>query len=257
MTNVELMKFALRLFMAGIFLTQVSACGTSQKKRDEASLRLRIGTSLFAQGQYPGALRELLAAENLDPENEIIQNNLGLTYFMREKYDLASEHLLKALDLKPSYSEARNNYGRVLIEVEKYDLAVVELKKVVADLTYDDPVKAWVNLGLAYFRKGDFKEAKEMFLTGIRVNRNHCLGQTMYGRSLFELADFKNAAQALDNAVLICRPLKFEEPYYYSGLSYYKLGRTSTAVARMEEILSLYPKGQFAKKARSALKSMK
>lgn len=247
----------LNLLLTTVLVVSVSACATSKKDREDAQIRLRLGTSLLNQGQYPSALRELLIAERLDPKNEVIQNNLALAYFMRERYELALQHLQKALEINPQYTEARNNYGRTLIELTRYDQAIEELNKVLADLTYTDPVKAWVNLGLAYFRKGDFKTAKEKFAEAVRLNRENCLGHTYFGRSLLEMKDYSAAARALDNALLICKDSNFEDPYYYSGLSYYRLGKTSTAIARMEEMLKLYPSSQYAKKAESLLKLMK
>jgi type IV pilus biogenesis/stability protein PilW len=251
-----LKRWGVPFFSALLFCTLVS-CSNTAKKRDEAVLHMRIGTSFLAQGNQPSALRELLIAEQLDPKNEAIQNNLGLAYFIREKYELAAQHLQKALELKPSYSEARNNYGRTLIELGRYEDAAREIQAVINDLTYEDPAKAWVNLGLVYFRKGDYRTAKDKFTEAIRINRDHCLAQTLYGRSLLELGQFSAAAPALDNAVVICRPAKFDEPFYFSGLSYYKLGRTSSAIARMEEVIKLYPGGRYAKKAESRLKLMK
>jgi len=145
----------------------------------------------------------------------------------------------------------------VLIELSRYDQAIAELERVLSDLTYDNPSKAWVNLGLAHFRKGEFKTAKTKFAEAIRISRDNCYGQTFYGRSLLELAEYESAARALDNAITICREPKFDEPRYYSGLSYYKLGRTSSAIARMEEVIKLSPEGPYAKKAQSLLKLMK
>lgn len=248
----------LRKATAGFLLLALLSCATtSEKDRELAKYRLRIGTAYLEAGDYPDALRELLLAEKLDPKNEMVQNNLGLAYFFRERYDLAAQHLHRAIELNPSFTEARNNYARVLIEQARHDEALKELKVVLDDLTYPDPAKAWVNVGLAHFNKGDFARAKEAFATAIQINRNHCLGQTFYGRSLLELGDLETAAQALDNAVVICRPSKFDEPHYYSGLAYYKLGKTSAAIARMEEVMKLYPQGRFAKKAESMLKLMK
>lgn len=248
----------LRKATAGFLLLALLSCATtSEKDRELASYRLRIGTSYLEAGDYPAALRELLLAEKLDPKNEKIQNNLGLAYFFRERYDLAAQHLRRATELNPSYTEARNNYARVLIEQARYDEALKELKIVLDDLTYHDPAKAWVNVGLAHFNRSEFARAKDAFATAIQINRNHCLGQTFYGRSLLELGDLETAARALDNAVVICRASNFDEPYYFSGLTYYKLGKTSSAIARMEEVMKLYPQSQYAKKAESMLKLMK
>lgn len=244
---------ALLLLILGL----VSSCATNTKEREQALLRLRIGTSYLEAGDHPAALRELLLAERLDPDNELIQNNLGLAYFFRERYDQAAHHLYRAISLKPSYTEARNNYARVLIEQTRYDQALQQLKRVLDDLTYPDPAKAWVNVGLAFFHKNEFKNAKEAFSSAVEINRNHCLGQTFYGRSLLELGELEAAAKALDNAVVVCRPSMFDEPHYFSGLTYYKLGKTSSAIARLEEVTKLYPQSRYAKKAESMLKLMK
>ncbi len=233
------------------------ACATTQKNKEEAELHLQIGTSFLNQGKYPQALKELLKAEEMDANNAVLENNLGIAYFVRDKYDDAQLHLEKALKINSEYSDARNNLGRVLIEKSQYDHAISLLEIVIKDLTYATPDKAWVNLGLAYFHKGQYPIAKSKFAEALRINRQNCVGQTFYGRSLLEIGDFEFAARALDNAISICGVESFEEPHFYSGLSYYKLGQTARAMARLEEVVKLYPNGQFANRAQSLMKMMK
>jgi type IV pilus assembly protein PilF len=232
-------------------------CATVSNNKEEAELRSRIGTGYLQRGNYPAALRELLRAEEADPQNVIVQNNLGLVYFMRERYDLAADHLEHAIKLNPKYTDARNNLARSLIELGRFDEAKRQLDVVLADLTYEDPPKAWINYGLIYFRKKDYELARQKFAEAIRLNRDNCLAQTLYGRSFLEQGKTTTAAEALDNAVVVCRSSKYDEPFYYSGLAYYKLGRTSAAIARMEEIVKLYPQGTYAPKAESMLKLMR
>jgi Tfp pilus assembly protein PilF len=240
------------LFAAGL----LSSCASTEKNGMRAQYLLRSGTAHLSKGNYPQALRDLLAAEKFDPKHPIIQNNLGLAYFVREKYEVAEAHIRRAVELDLKYTEARNNHGRVLIELSRFDEAVKQLEQVRADLTYTEPEKAWFNMGLAYFRRGNFNTAKDKFAETVRLNRQHCLGQTYYGRTLLELGDFDRAAGSLDNAVGLCKSAQHDEPHYYSGLSYYKLGRTDKAVARMEEVIRLYPQGKFARKAESMLQIM-
>lgn len=253
------MSFVVRfqkIAFAGLLCLSFASCATS-KAKEQSILRMRNGTALLEQGHYPEALRELLHAEKLDPSSPYVQNNLGLAYFMREKYDFAAKHLARAIAMKPDYSEARNNYGRVLIEQGKYAQAIEELEKVTKDLTYPEPNRALVNLGLARFRQKNYAVAKKNFGEAIKLNREDCLAHTLYGRSLFEMADYKQAAAALDNAVVVCRVQKFDEPHYFSGLTYYKLGRTTDAISRMEEVINLFPGGRYAKKAESLLQIMR
>lgn len=254
--NLCYVLIMLRIMIYIALVTILSSCSTARKDRQQAELLLRSGTAALANGHYPTAIRDLLAAERLDPKNAVVQNNLGLAYFVRDRFELAEKHISKALALAPSYTEARNNRARVLIELTRYDEAIAELGKVLADLSYPHPEKAWFNTGLAYFRKGNLPIAKDKFAETIRLNRQHCLGQTYFGRTLLELGDFDRAAGVLDNAVGLCKDESRDESHYYSGLSYYKLGRTDKAVARMEEIIRLYPDGKFAKKAESMLQIM-
>jgi type IV pilus assembly protein PilF len=237
-------------------ITLVS-CVSAKKEQNEADLHLRIGTAHLAKGNFPYALAELQTAERLDPQNSMVQNNLGLVYFFDERYEDSAQHLERAFKIKPDFTEARNNHARVMIELGRYDVAIGELKAVLADLTYPEPAKAWVNMGLAYFRKGDFSSARDKFAKAVELDRDHCLAQTYYGRSLLELGKLGDAASALDNAVVICKQAKFDEPRYFSGLTYYKLGKTTSAIARMEEVVQLYPQGRYAKRAESMLKLMK
>lgn len=246
-----------RVLVAVLMLSASISCMTTKKERNEADLHLRIGTSYLTKGNLPYALGELKTAEKLDPDNFMVQNNLGLVYFFNDHYEESLQHFSRAVQIKPDFTEAKNNHARALIEVTRYDQAIRELNEVLADLMYPQPAKAWVNMGLAYFRKGDFASAKEQFGKALTLERGNCLAQTYFGRSLLETGQLKDAAQSLDNAVLICKPEKFDEPHYFSGLTYYKMGQTSSAIARMQEVVQLFPQGRYAKRAESMLKLMK
>lgn len=240
------------LLIFSLFL--LLACSSMNSRDPEkANLLLHIGTSSFENGNYPAALTELLKAEQLDPKSPEIQNNLGLVYFMRERYDLAEQHLRKALDLNPKYSEARNNLSRIMIEQGHYSEAAMEARTVLDDLTYPSPEKAYMNLGLAQFDAKDYSVAKETFLRALNLQRDNCSANNYYGRTLFEMQDYANAAEALDTAVGFCQRVLFDEPHYYDALAYYRLGQKDKSVARFQEIVKLYPNGKYREKARAML----
>lgn len=235
-------------------LFMLAACGLmSPKDPEKAELMLRIGTSHFEAGNYPAALAELLKAEELDGKNPVIQNNLGLVYFMRERYELAEKHLRNAVSLNPQYSDARNNLSRVLTEEQHYPEAEKEAKKVLDDLTYPNPEKAYMNLGLAQFEEKNYDASKESFLRSLNIQRDNCATNSYYGRSLFELKEYEKAAEALDTAVGFCQRALFDEPHYYDALTYYRLGQKDKSMARFEEIVKLYPNGKYRDKAKAML----
>lgn len=214
---------------------------------------MRMGATQMESGDYPQALRNILQAEELDPTNPVIQNNLGLIYFFRERFDLAEKHFQKAISLDPTYSEARNNLSRVYLEQSKFDLAEKEVQVVLNDLTYPNPEKAQINFGLIKFNQKQFTAARAAFSKALKQVPDDCAASTYYGRTFFEVGDYSQAAEALDKAIGFCQKNMYDEPHYYSALAYYRLGDKSKSIARFEGLLKLYPSGTYREKAKGML----
>lgn len=249
----------IKLFILfNIIVILLSSCAFENKNDNNkkiASYHLRIGVAHLSQGNYPLALKELLKAENIDPNNPIIQNNLGLAYFVREKYQKAILHFKKALDLNKTYSDARNNLGLAYIEVKKYKEAIKQINLVIQDLTYPQPEKAYLNLGIAYFKQKQFNLANNYLLEALKINKRYCLAQLYYGKTLYNLNKFSQSATTLDKAINICQKQKIQvcEPHYYSALSYYKMNQKNFAIDRLETIINNFPSCSFYKKAKNLL----
>ena len=249
----------MRLWGWVLFITvlQFGCAAKTVNSEQRAGYHLQIGSGHLAKGNYPAALGEFLKAEELDPDNPLIHNQLGLAYFLRQRLDLAEKHFRQAIKLNAKFTEARNNLGRTLIERGQFKAAIVELNIAAKDLLYVEPDKIYSNLGLAYFQMADYSQAEKKFLESLKLRRKNCFVQSYYGRSLYELSAFDKAAEVLDQAIETCKSMNFEDPYYFSALSYMKTGQREQAVARLEEGLATFPQGQFAAKARSMLEILK
>lgn len=245
------------LSFATIFVFGCSSTDKKASDKQRAAYHLQNGSGHLSKGYYPEALGEFLSAVELDPGNPLAQNQLGLAYFMRGKVELAEKHFREALKLNPKFTEARNNLGRILIEQKKYSEAVNELKIATNDLVYGEPEKILANIGIAYFNLQDYNEAEKYFKRSLQLRRKNCLVMAYYGRSLYELSSFDKAAESLDQAMDLCKAINLEDPYYFSALSYLKTGQREQAVARLEEGLTSFPKGQYAQKAKSLLEILK
>lgn len=233
-------------------LVSAVGCASTQNK-EKADLYLRMGSSLIEESNYPGALSALLKAQDLDPQNPLIMNNLGQVYFLRERYDLAEKQFRKAVNTQPNYTDARNNLARVLIEEGKYAEAEKELNTVLSDLTYGSADRAYINMGLAKFNQKQYPQAEEAFSKALRAKSDDCVASNYYGRSIFEEKDYGRAVEALDRAIGFCQKSLFDEPHFYSALAYYRLGDKSKATARFEEIIKYYPDGKYRQKAKGML----
>lgn len=245
------------IFFLGLALAPSGCTPTKATDNRRAELHLQLGSAYLSKGNYPAALHELNQANELDPNNPTVHNNLGLAYFVRQEFTKAESHFKSALAINSAYTDARNNLGRVYIEMGLYDQAINHLQTANKDLTYPYPDKTLTNLGLAYFNKGDFSNAREFLKKSLKVQRKNCLTHHYYGRTLFEQKDFQLAAQSFDQAIELCKGSKFDEPHYYSALSYYKLGDRPRATARFEELMTEFPEGKYYGKSQSMLKVLK
>ena len=232
------------------------ASSTSVNKQ-RAQLHLELGTSYLSRGEYPAALSELLRAEKLDSDNPIIQNHLGLAYYVRAKYDLAENHLRRSIKLNPTYTDARNNLARILMDQGKLEEARKMLTISEKDLTYLEPEKTYLNIGLLEFKKQNYPRALEQFKKSLELKRNSCTAGHFYGRTLYEMRRFDLAALALDQAVEWCQASGFEEPLYYSALTYYSLGDRDRVRARVNELVKLKPESVLVPKAQALLTLIK
>lgn len=256
---MKLTKISSVLLLLTSFLTSfvfVLGCVShGPTKKDVAVVHFRVGSSHLEKGNYPDALKDLLTAESLNPEDPLIYNNLGLTYFMMKRFELAEKNLRKAVELEPTFTDARNNLGRVLIERGSFKEARQQLDKVLEDLTFAQPGKVHINYGLSYFKEQNYKEAKESFLKAINFDRENCLAQNFYGRSLLELKDSERAVKALDRAAGYCLKINFDEPIYYGAIGYYRLGDHLRAQSRLETLIQ--KNSQYKEKAETMLEILK
>lgn len=232
----------------------VWACQEAPKlEPKQGRIYLRLGTNQLKNGQYPIALKNLLMAEKIIPQNPVVQNNLGLAYYVRDKFKLAESHLRKAVELDPKYTEARNNLGRILIQNKKYDEALSQLQIAADDLTFNKPENSYSNLGIAYFYKKKFKSAFKFLKKSLKIRRDHCQTYSYYGRSLYELNRFQLAADALSNAVSKCPKEEADPAKFYNAMSQIKLKNVPEAKALFLEISKLSENDDYNRRAKKML----
>lgn len=246
----------LRILLLAILLSSCSHPKKTTSNKELAELHLSLGTSHLTQKNYPAALRELLESEKLDPQNAITHNNLGLAYFVRNDFSKAKEQFLKALEIRPEYSDARSNLGRLYLETGSFNQAAKEFSIVAKDLLYPVPERALVNLGIAYFSMKDFSLAEEKFRAAIDLNKDYCDAYVYLGRTYYEQKSFERAAQRLDYASQVCKKSGFDEPQYFSALSYLQLGEKEKAVARLEQIIDANPESKYSAKSKEQLNNI-
>lgn len=244
----------MKIWMTSLFILALAGCmSVSKEDKDRAGLHMDLGTGLLAKGQYPQAMTELLKADQLDPHNPLILNNLGIAYYVRARLKQAEDKFREAIKLAPKFSDAKNNLARVLLDQHKYNDAIKLLAEVEGDLTYTYPEKTFSTMGMAYFEQGQFARAETYLARSLEIRRDNCTTSNYYGRTLYELKKIKQAARVLDQAIDFCRTTKFEDPIYYSAMSYFSLGEKEKTRARLDELLKEYPQSKYVAQAKGML----
>src|SRR5581483_576426 len=67
----------------------------------------------------------------------------------------------QALRLNPKLAEARVNLGAALADSGRFDEAIAQYRRALADVP--DKPAVQLNIGLAYYKKGDFASASQEF----------------------------------------------------------------------------------------------
>lgn len=248
------MALFLKNILFSIIILFVSSCGTFREKSPEkAELHMQLAISYLERKNYPVALKELLLAEEADPENYHVQNNLGLVYFIREKYDLSIKHFSQAYKINPQFTEAKNNLARVNIEIKQFSTAQKLLDQVLADLTFANPEKAYMNYGLLEFNRSRYKQAKLYFKKVLEVSREDCIAHVYYGRSFLELKETRQAIDQFEKSISFCQPIGIDEAHYFSAIALYRANQKSQSLTRFNEVLKLFPEGVRAESSKKMI----
>ena len=232
-----------------VFLLSLSSCASGPsstpvptpdigpKQSKMASATKELGEAYMQQGQYTAALKELLAAEKMLPNDPFLHNDLGLVYMAKNRFDLAEKHFLKAATLNPDYVPAKNNLGAAYLRQEKWDMAIKIYKAISNNLLYATPHYPLSNLGWAYRGKGNPKIAAHYFKL-----------------SLKEAPDFINAIHGLATVYMETRQYKEAVAVLEKGIKRHK-GGAITAVLHAD-LAQIYERFKKQKEANSHWKKV-
>ena len=230
------------LILASLMLSSLLwSCGGQEAQRDEqlASATREIGEAYMRQGDYTSALRELIKAESMNPEDPFVQNSLGLCYMAKKRMPDAISHFQKAVALKPSYTPARNNLGAAYLAVEEWDKAIETFKEITRDALYATPQFPLSNLGLAYYRKGDYPTSLNFYKEALKLQPDLVNALFGTGRTYLAMNQGRLALRYLEQAVQLAPNVA--EIHFHLGEAYLLTGQIEQARASYETVVDLAP----------------
>lgn len=196
------------VLLATPLVATVTGCSSAeveqQKLVEKADFHYRLANGYFHSGSVDLAIRELIAALEVAPMHADSRYLYGFILFGRKRYEEATEHFRKALQAKPDFYAARNILGATYIELERYFDAIAVLEVLTREPRYTTPYHAYNNLGLAYLRQGDLKQAEKNFRMAVFVNPKFCQGYRNLGTVSMAQRDYAGAVEHMTEAVSRC-----------------------------------------------------
>jgi len=245
--------------LAGLALlaTVFAGCVSDAELKEKASGHIRIGTAHIQAGQYTPALKELLEAEKLTPNDPTVHYYLGIAYERKGFIDDAFREFQKAIALKPDYSEANNFLGTIYLARGNYDEAIVSFNRALSNPLYETPSVPLYNMGRAYKAKGDLKGAYASFSEAIRKEPNSHL---MFALELnlgvidYQEGSYQEAEKHLTRSNE--RAPNLAETHYWLGMTQMQLRKRKEAAESFKKVIQLAPESEWAVKSRENLKRL-
>jgi len=246
--------------MLGLFMVvslTAGAVSCSAKNTKLAGLYLDKGVTYVQQGQYTSALRELLEARKLNPDDPVIRYYLGIAYHGKRLIPEAVAEFKGAIELKPDYSDAHNYLGTVYSEMGRWDEAIEEFNKAVSNILYETPSGALNNMGYVYYKKGDYQNALSKFDEAFRREPTTLLIPLIEknrGMTYFARGQIKEAILSLKKS--LAEAPDFAETRYWLARCYLELKNTNAAKDEFLAIIKIAPDSEFGVKARAGLEAI-
>lgn len=239
------------ILILGLFMLASCASRQSELKHKQAGIYFGAGTQSLMERQYTDALKNLLKANELDPDNAEILNNLGMAYYFKGERDMAIKYLSQSLEIDENNSDAKLNLASIHYKDGDVENAEKIYKQVLKDLTYDKQARTLYNLGVIELQnKKNTVGAENYFKKSIKEDDNYCpsyyqLGLIQYKRRQFNsaLRNFKEAGMGT------CYDAP--APHYYQAMTLIELRRYEEARIKLDDIDTRFKKSVYAVKART------
>jgi tetratricopeptide (TPR) repeat protein len=142
-----------------LLLIGLAACANKARLQEQAGNHINIGTAYLGSGQYTSAMKELLEAERLTPEDPKVHYLLGISYHGKGLDERAIDEFQRAIALNPEDSVVHNYLGAIYLDRGRLDDAITSFNRALANILYDTPATTLYNLGRAYYAKGLYDAA--------------------------------------------------------------------------------------------------
>ena len=182
-----------------------SAAEVERNQREEkADFHHKLANGYFHNSNVDLAIRELVTALAYSDSHPDSRYLYGFILFGRKRFEEASEHFRRALLARPPFFAARNHLGATYLELERWYDAIVTLEPLLKEPTYTTQYLVYNNLGWAYFKQGDLRQADKHLRMAVFLNPKFCNAWRNLGLLALAQRDTRGAVEHFTEAVGRC-----------------------------------------------------
>ena len=246
-----------RAIALGLLVSVWTACSgpESEVARQEAArTHYDIGLGALAENNLQKAITELQMAVKEDPRNPRNHYALGNAYLRNRQFDDAIVSLRQAVEMNPRLSDAYSDLGAAYVQKQQWDLAVDAFRKALANPQYMYPERAYLNLGIIYYVRGQYDSAATEFGKLLDLIPQSADGHFFLGRTRMAQNRLPEAREQLERAV----KLEGGIPIYHLelGMAQLRSGDRDAARQSFRRAVELNPVGPEAEQARQYLRQL-
>ena len=230
----------------------------SQKDQVTARMHQSVGTRHLQDGKIALAIRELRAAEELNPADKWIQLTLAEAYRRRGLVEDAETHLLTSLAIDPEFQEARLTLSGLYVQAERYEEAIVQTEWLIEDPTFGQPWLALTNQGYAEAKLGRTADARKTLELATEYHDRYW--RAYLNLAILDAEEGKglDAIERLEYvASLEPGPLGTAEANYRIAEIYVSFGNRDQAITHFAAAASQRPSGIWGKRSEDYLKRLR
>jgi Tfp pilus assembly protein PilF len=239
------------LWPLSLCLVTLASCAGAQRQgvqADPAREHYTRALQYLAIGAGEPAIKDLNEALKLDPTNAELHNALAFAYHYEGRYQFALTHYGKALELAPGYAEAHVNLAALYLDLARWDDAVAQGREALKITTYQNPEKAYNNIGLAYMGKGDLISARRAFRDALAFHDNFPEAHRNLGTTYFQQGHVEDAIREFREALRL-RP-NYAEAHVDLGVAYLERGSQAEAIVQFQKVIQMDPESELAELAK-------
>lgn len=226
----------------------------------ERQARSHYGLALnhLREGRTGIAIRELLAAQALSPNDPWIDLSLAEAYRLKGHSPDSERHLKRALELRPDLHAAKLNLSALYIQSERYEEAVKMSQELLADATFPVPWKALTNQGYALYKLGRNAEARQAFDHALEYHERFWPARLDLAILDEEEGRRLEALEGLEQVLALKPgPVAEAECHYRIATIYISLGNRAKAVHHLSAASETKPSGEWGKRSADYLKRLR